>query len=67
MKKKKARVVTEAKTRTSATTVKITAVLDRTLWARLRSEAVLRGFSVRALLSEAIEELLKRWEKEEKR
>lgn len=61
----KKKVTTEAKTRTRGVTVKITALLPRDLWARVRAEAVRRGTTARALLTEATEHAIERWEKED--
>lgn len=55
------------KTRTRGVTVKITALMPRDTWARVRAEAVRRGTTARALLTEATEHMLEKWEKEEKR
>lgn len=60
----KKKVATEAKTRTRGVTVKITAMLPRDLWARVRTQAVRRGTTARQLLTEATEAMLTKWEKE---
>lgn len=60
------RVRTEAKTRTRGVTVKITAMLDRELWARVKAEAVRHGVSAREVLTLGVEQLLRQWEKEER-
>jgi hypothetical protein len=56
-----------AKTRTRGVTVKITALMPRETWARVRAEAVRRGTTARQLLTEAAEHMLATWEKEERR
>ena len=63
---KKKQIVTEAKTRTRGVTVKITAMLPRELWARVRAAAVRRSTTARALLTEGMERMLTEWEKEER-
>jgi hypothetical protein len=55
------------KTRTRGVTVKITALMPREIWARVRAAAVRRGTTARALLTEAAEHMLETWEKEERR
>jgi hypothetical protein len=60
----KKRVTTEAKTRTRGVTVKITAMLPRELWARVRAQAVRQGTTARALLTTAVERMLREWERE---
>jgi hypothetical protein len=42
--------------------VKITAMLPRELWARVRAAAVRRGATARELLTEAVEQMLKKEE-----
>lgn len=54
------------KTRTRGVTVKITALMPRDTWARVRAEAVRRGTTARYLLTEATEAMLSQWEKESK-
>lgn len=44
-------------------TVKITAMLPRDLWARVRAAAVRRGTTARELLTEAVEQMLKKEER----
>jgi hypothetical protein len=65
----------KAKTKTSGT-VKVTALLPRGLWARVRAEAVRRNTTARDLLTKAVDTAAKSWdsletwdrlEKEEKR
>ena len=53
--------------KTDSVTVKITALMPRDLWARVRAAAVRRGTTARALLTEAAENMLETWEKEERR
>jgi len=57
----------KVKTPTRGVTVKITALMPRDTWARVRAEAVRRGTTARELLTEATEHMLEKWEKEEKR
>jgi hypothetical protein len=52
--------------KTRGGTVKITALMPRDTWARVRAEAVRRGTTARALLTEATEHMLATWEKENK-
>lgn len=65
MAKAKTKVVTEAKTRTRGVTVKITAMLDRELWARVKAEAVRHNVTAREVITLGVSQLLKSWEKEE--